>query len=182
MRANAVIAPATTAVLTALIAACASTPTPVAPVVPASLQLPDRVVLLQEVPATGVQIYDCAASKADPLRFEWVFRAPEADLFDTNGRRIGKHYAGPTWESVDGSTVVGEVKGRDDGPDPDAIPWLLLAAKSASGSGAFGRVQSIQRINTVGGKAPEGGCSQATAGKEARVPYKATYYLYVPAP
>jgi hypothetical protein len=152
-----------------------------APGVPDSLRVPDRVVLSREVPATGVQIYDCAASKTDPARFEWVFRAPEAELFDTRGRTIGKHYAGPTWEALDGSKVVGEVKGRDDGPDSNAIPWLLLAAKSASGSGDFGRVQSIQRINTVGGKAPQGGCSQAEAGREARVPYKATYYFYVPA-
>jgi hypothetical protein len=68
--------------------------------------------------ASGVQIYDCSASKADPSKFEWVFRAPEADLFDGTGKKIGKHYAGPTWESNDGSKVIGEVKARDDGPMP----------------------------------------------------------------
>jgi hypothetical protein len=144
--------------------------------------VPDRLVLAQEVPAAGVQIYDCTASKTDPSRFEWVFRAPEAQLFDKSGRTIGKHYAGPTWEGSDGSKVVGDVKGRDDGPDPDAIPWLLLAAKSASGSGAFGRTQAIQRVNTAGGKAPATGCTAAEAGREARVPYKAVYYFYVLAP
>jgi hypothetical protein len=110
-----------------------------------------------------------------------VFRSPEAELFDMSGRTIGKHYGGPTWEANDGSKVVAEVKGRDDGPDPNAIPWLLLAAKSNSGAGAFSRIQAIQRVNTIGGKAPAGGCDQAQAGKIARVPYKAIYYFYVPA-
>jgi hypothetical protein len=170
------------ATVATLFTACASIDrSAMAPGVPESLRVPDRLVLSREVPATGFQIYDCAASKSNPSRFEWAFRAPEAELFDTKGRTIGKHYAGPTWEANDGSKVVGEVKGRDDGPDANAIPWLLLVAKSASGSGDFGRVQSIQRINTVGGKAPAGGCSASEAGREVRVPYKATYYLYVPA-
>src|SRR5258708_9125228 len=133
-------------------------------------------------PATGVQIYECGAIKADPARFEWVFKAPEADLFDLSGKKIGRHYAGRTWESSDGSKVVGEVKARDDGPAATAIPWLLLAAKSTSGNGVFGRTQSVQRLYTVGGKAPAGGCSKAQLGKEARVPYKATYYFYLTKP
>ncbi|CAN5925593.1 hypothetical protein BH11MYX4_BH11MYX4_06510 [soil metagenome] len=32
---------------------------------------------------------------------------PEATLFGHHGRVAGKHYAGPTWEANDGSTVVG---------------------------------------------------------------------------
>jgi hypothetical protein len=169
---------ATAAALAAL-AGCATDRLAMAPEVPDSLKVPDRLALSHQIPATGVQIYDCVASKADSAKFEWVFRAPEAALFDTSGRSIGKHYAGPTWEANDGSKVVGEVKGRDDGPDSTAIPWLLLVAKSNSGRGDFSRVQSIQRVNTVGGKAPAGGCDQAQAGKEARVPYKAIYYFYV---
>ena len=80
----------------------------------------------------------------DPGRFEWTLKAPEADLFDRAGRKIGTHYAGPTWESGDGSKVVGEVKGRDNGPDPSAIPWLLLAAKSNSGSGVLVQLSQYQ--------------------------------------
>ena len=169
------------AALATLFAACASTSPPPPPDVPASIRVPDKLVLAHEVPATGVQIYDCAPNKTDPSKFEWAFRAPDAQLFDKSGRTVGKHYAGPTWEANDGSKVVAEVKGRDDGPDKTAIPWLLLVTKSSSGSGAFSRVQAIQRLNTVGGKAPAGGCGAAEAGREARVPYKAIYYFYVPA-
>src|SRR5258708_1988692 len=151
-------------------------------VVPENLKVPATQTLSVVAQATGVQIYECAASKTDPTRFEWAFKAPEAQLVDNAGKSIGKHYAGPTWESNDGSKAVGEVKARDDGPDANAIPWLLLSAKSAEGNGIFGKTQSVQRLNTVGGKAPADGCSQAEVGKVARVPYRATYNFYVAKP
>jgi len=149
------------------------------PDAPQELRAPADQVLALEARATGVQIYECSASQNQPARFEWVFKAPEAELFDTTGREIGKHYAGPTWESTDGSLVVGEVKARDAGPDPGAIPWLLLSAKSNSGTGVFSQIKSIQRLQTVGGKAPSTPCSQDNARQVARVPYKAGYYFYV---
>ena len=148
------------------------------PDVPDTLKVPATQQLSLAAQASGVQIYECKASKDDATRFEWAFKAPEAELFDAAGKKIGKHYAGPTWESNDGSKVVGEVKAKDDGPDHDAIAWLLLGAKSTSGAGVFAQIQSIQRVHTAGGKAPAQGCDQAQAGKEARVNYKATYYFY----
>ena len=168
--------------LLALFSGCATAQVATVPVIPEDLKVPTTQTLSLETRAIGVQIYDCKPSKDDPARFEWVFRAPEADLFDTAGKTIGKHYAGPTWESSDGSKVVGEVKARDDGPDVNAIPWLLLSAKTTSGVGAFSRIASIQRVQTVGGKAPAGGCNQAQAGNAATIPYRATYYFYVAAP
>lgn len=166
----------------ALLVSCAASLVGTHPIVPENLRAPASQMPSLEAQANGVQIYECNANKTDPTRFEWIFKAPEADLFDNVGRKIGKHYAGPTWESEDQSKVLGEVKARDDGPDADAVPWLLLKAKSTSGIGVFGRTQSIQRVRTVGGKAPAQGCSQEQAGKEARVPYKATYYFYVARP
>jgi len=90
--------------------------------VPVALQVAPAHKLALETHARGVQIYECKASKDDATRLEWVFKAPEAELFDSAGNRIGKHYAGPTWESSDGSRVVGEVKAKADAPSPDAIP------------------------------------------------------------
>jgi len=153
-----------------------------AAVVPENLKVPATQVLSLETHAAGVQIYECGASKTDPARFEWVFKAPEADLFDGDGKKIGKHYAGPTWESNDGSKVIGEVKARDNGPDASAIPWLLLRAKSTSGKGVFSQILSIQRLATAGGKAPAEGCDQAQSGKEARIAYKARYYFFAAKP
>jgi hypothetical protein len=168
--------------LAVALAAPASLKGETAPTIPDKIKLPDSQKVSLEVKATGVQIYACSASKTDPSKFEWAFKAPEADLFDVAGTKVGMHYAGPTWESTDGSKVVGELKAKDDGPDPAAIPWLLLTAKSTSGTGAFARTLSIQRLNTVGGKAPADGCDQSNAGKEARIAYKATYAFSVAKP
>jgi hypothetical protein len=132
--------------------------------------------LAMVVPAKGVQIYQCRAGKDGA--YEWAFVAPEADLFDTGGNRIGRHYAGPHWESTDGSKVLGALKERADAPVAGAIPWLLLTAKSVGSEGSFGKVTSIQRVSTVGGVAPRTGCSQATAGTSARIDYTANYYFF----
>ena len=162
----------------AISAGCATSPSLTLPAVPDNLRAPAGQRITLEAQATGVQIYECNVSKSDPARFEWIFKSPQAVLYDGAGKEIGKHYAGPTWELNDGSKAVGEAIARDDGPDPNAIPWLLLKAKSASGDGVLGKTQSVQRLRTVGGKAPAPGCTREQAGSEARMPYKATYYFY----
>jgi hypothetical protein len=157
------------AMLVALAAGCATSGN--APSVPASLRAPAGETLALETAASGVQIYECRAGK-------WEFRAPEADLYDRAGNKVGKHYAGPTWESNDGSKVVAAVAARGDAPDANAIPWLLLTAKSNAGYGIFGRTKSIQRVSTAGGTTPAEQCGPENAGRVARVAYKATYYFY----
>lgn len=165
---------ATLACALSLLAGCAMT----GPAVPDKLKPPANQDLALIAYAQGVQIYECQAARNDAARYEWTFRAPEAVLSDRGGRVIGKHYAGPTWESNDGSTVVGQVQASDPGPDANAIPWLLLGAKSNSGMGVFTRTQSIQRVQTVAGKAPAAGCNAQAAGQQARVAYQAIYYFY----
>ncbi|MGC1817144.1 MAG: DUF3455 domain-containing protein [Casimicrobiaceae bacterium] len=144
--------------------------------------MPDRIKgaanesLAMIVAARGVQIYECRAGKGAGTA-DWVFVAPEAELFDTSGKKVGRHYAGPRWESVDGSTIAGTLKERIDSPRADAIPWLLLTAKSVGPEGAFSKVTSVQRVSTVGGAAPKTGCSSASVGQVARIPYTADYYF-----
>jgi hypothetical protein len=128
------------------------------------------------VPARGVQIYECRANKEGS--YAWAFVAPEADLFNPRGVAIGKHYGGPHWEAADGSKVIGKLRERSDAPVSNAIPWLLLDAKSVGPDGSFSKISSIQRVNTSGGAAPKDGCSQATAGKPARIPYTADYHFF----
>ncbi len=157
------------------LAACASLPAPV----PHALQPATHERELMNVAATGVQIYECrAASGAAPA---WAFVAPEADLFDAQGRTIGSHGAGPFWLAHDGSRVEGTLQSRADAPKPGAIPWLLLRARNTGAPGQFSRVTSIQRIHTDGGVAPADGCSTAALGQRRRVPYRADYRLFVPA-
>ena len=162
-----------------VVAGCMSVPPPTAMVtVPDTLKPGANESLAMMVPAKGVQIYECRARKDQAGEYEWAFVAPEADLFDALGNRTGRHYAGPHWEATDGSKILGTVKERADAPAADAIPWLLLAAKSVGPEGSFSKVTSIQRVNTVGGAAPKAGCSRAAAGAPARVNYTADYYFF----
>ena len=166
--------------LCAVLAACASAPTtaPQAPL-PDNLKGSAAEAATGTLGARGVQIYECRARKDNPSAAEWAFVAPEADLFDAAGRKVGTHYAGPHWESHDGSKIVGAVKSRADAPQAGAIPWLLLTTKSVGGAGSLAKVSAIQRINTTGGVAPADGCSMATLGAKSRVAYTADYVLLV---
>jgi hypothetical protein len=148
--------------------------------VPPNLAAPDGQAMVLEVMARGFQIYACQPTPDNPSAFAWTLRAPEAELLNRRGERIGRHFAGPTWEGNDGSQVVGEVRETANSPDPQAIPWLLLQARSNQGTGVFSTVTYVQRLDTVGGRAPATGCDQAQAGQEQRVDYTAAYAFYYP--
>jgi hypothetical protein len=169
-----------TALLLALFAAvCAIAQAAVSAVqVPDALKPGANETLAMIASAKGVQIYECRAGKDGTGGYEWAFVAPEADLFDAGGHRIGRHFAGPSWESTDGSRILGAVKEHADAPAADAIPWLLLTTKSVGSEGALSKVTSVQRVRTVGGMASKAGCSQAAAGTSERIPYTADYYFF----
>jgi hypothetical protein len=147
---------------------------------PAALAAPAGHELAFEFSAEGAQIYVCGGAAG---AYAWAFQAPEAKLVDSRGQPAGTHYAGPTWEGVDGSKVVG-AKVESATPDPAAIPWLLLRAAANAGSGRMADVTFVQRIQTWGGMAPQGGCGTSNVGAVVRVPYHAVYCYYrrVPRP
>ena len=126
-----------------------------------------------ELQAHGVQVYACAAA-ADV--FLWRLKAPEAVLTTAQGAPAGRHFAGPSWQALDGSTVVGEAVAS--GTAPGTIPWVVLRAKSHEGAGVFAAVGTIVRTRTSGGLAPATGCDRDHAGVEARVEYSATYTFF----
>lgn len=161
------------------VSACASARSPVLSAnVPDALKPDASELLAMVVAAEGVQIYECREAKQQPDAYAWAFVAPEAELFDGSGKEIGKHYAGPHWEAADGSKIVGSVKAQSEAPRPQAIPWLLLSAKSDGVRGSFSNITSVQRVNTIGGVAPRTGCSESTAGTIVRMPYAADYYFF----
>jgi hypothetical protein len=145
--------------------------------VPPQLQPPANEKLLLQVHAKGDQVYTC---KGDATQFAWTLKAPDAQLFDKDGKPFGKHFAGPSWEASDGSRVVGKAVANAPSPDADSIPWLLVNIVSHEGSGVLSSATTIQRLNTKGGKAPASGCDAANAGKELRVAYSADYLFYAP--
>ncbi len=151
----------------------------VRPDVPQKLAAAATEEVVLQARASGVQIYACQAG-ADQ-KFSWVLKAPEAELFDSDGKSIGRHFAGPTWKHTDGSEVTGKAVAREDAPEPDAIPWLLVTVTGHSGTGVLSRVTTIQRIHTKGGQAPAAGCDDGHRGAESKSPYSADYYFYAPA-
>jgi hypothetical protein len=146
--------------------------------VPQQLQPPANEQVLLQVHAKGDQVYTC---KSDGAQFTWTLKAPDAQLFDKDGKPFGKHFAGPSWEAVDGSRVTGKAVANAPSPDADSIPWLLVTIVGHSDNdGLLSRATTIQRLNTKGGKAPAAGCDAAHVGEEARVPYSADYVFYAP--
>ena len=145
--------------------------------VPASIQPPAGEQLLLQVHAKGDQVYAC---KENAGQFAWTLKAPDAQLFDKDGKPFGKHFAGPSWEASDGSRVTGKAVANVPSPDADSIAWLLLSIVGHEGSGVLSRATSVQRINTKGGKAPASGCDAAHVGQEVRAAYSADYLFYAP--
>ena len=106
------------------------------------------------------------------------FQCPEAVLFDNNGKNVGTHYAGPTWESTDGSKVGAKRLRGVKATEPNAVPWLLAVAVSHEGNGIFSDINNIQRLNTTGGVEPSTKADASNEGRIVWVPYTATYYFY----
>lgn len=144
--------------------------------VPAELNAPANERLLLQVRGKGDQIYSC---KLDGGKLAWALKAPEAELMNMDGSAFGKHYGGPTWEAKDGSRVVGKAVANVASSEARAIPWLLVTVISRNRDGVLGKVTSIQRIHTKGGKAPTAGCDAEHVGQEVRVGYSADYLFYV---
>ena len=154
-----------------LLAACAPRNTAPDPdAVPTSLVPPSGNQEFLRAIGRGVQIYTCQAGG-------WTLKAPEAILKDDNFNVVARHGAGPSWTAPDNSSAVGTRLASVNSPDPAAIPWLLLRAKT-SGEGTLARTTYVQRLNTVGGLAPASGCDSAHLSAETRVNYSATYVFF----
>jgi hypothetical protein len=140
-------------------------------------ELPDAIrapgdTLVTTVHAVGSQIYECEFDAVGNL--VWQFREPIAALF-LSGKTIGRHYAGPTWELIDGSVVSAKIISSAPPASPADIPILNLEVTSRRGQGQLSIVSTIQRLNTHGGVAV-GECSAHHALMNA--PYTADYAFY----
>lgn len=141
-----------------------------------SLTPPPENTLFLHTFGNGIQIYH---SQTVGGVFRWVFFAPSATLYAdaTEAQPVATHYNGPTWQlKDDGSRVVGKVLVSVPSANSGSVPQLLLKAKSHGGTGVFGQVSFIQRLNTVGGSTPS--TAPTALGQEADVPYKATYNFF----
>jgi hypothetical protein len=95
----------------------------------ARAQIPDAIrasageAPMLTIHAEGAQIYECKVDSTGKLA--WQFREPIAALM-IDGKTVGRHFAGPNWELVDGSAVSGKVMGRAPAAAAKDIAWLKL--------------------------------------------------------
>ena len=156
------------AVAVLLLAGSLATATAAETSIPGAIAAPGETILLT-AHAEGAQVYECkAGADGKPA---WTFREPIATLL-VDGKTIGRHYAGPSWEHNDGSAVVGKVTGSAPGIAANDIAWLKLEVVSRRGNGVLAPATTVQRINTNGGKL-DGACDRPGAFRSA--PYSADY-------
>nr|WP_221381551.1 DUF3455 domain-containing protein [Actinoplanes polyasparticus] len=137
------------------------------PGIPAAIKPPAGSRLVgASVVVKGTQTYTCTAG---------VFTGasvPEAQLVGTTGRI--HHFRGPSWQSTrDGSLIT--AKKTAESARPGSIPELLLTVDSHSGRGVLANVTHISRLQTSGGLAPAGAC---TDGATKAVKYGAVYVYW----
>ena len=153
-----------------------------------SLTLPDAVALPANLPggntrvatffAVGVQKYKAQeVPGSNPVTYQWVFVAPQADLYDINNNKVGTHSAGPNWQLSASDSMFGQSftpPRAAASTDPNSIDWLLLMPRTGkTPTGLFANVSYVQRIATSGGKAPANPPANATDVID--VPYTAIY-------
>jgi hypothetical protein len=135
---------------------------------PATIAAPGEAIVLT-VHAVGLQLYACKAGADGKLA--WSFIAPQATL-TADGKVVGKHGAGPSWDLLDGSGITAKAVANVPGTTENDIPWLKLEVTSHKGAGQLDGVTTVQRINTKGGVL-KGSCDREKAGEG--MPYEADY-------
>jgi hypothetical protein len=132
-------------------------------VIPASVAVPENLpngnTRVATYYAVGVQKYKARIKPgSNPVAYEWVFVAPQADLYDITNAKVGTHGAGPFWEISSADSIFAQQFSparTAPSTDPESIDWLLLMPKTGTApTGIFAGVDYIQRIATKGGKAP----------------------------
>jgi hypothetical protein len=165
------------------------------PPVPPGLEVPAGNVAFLLGRGVGTQNYECQPSPSIG-KVAWTLFTPQATLFSDQQDQLTTHFLSP---NPDEGGIVGRVAWQDSRdtstvwaraiamvPDPNgtgAIPWVKLEAVGKRAGPTGGHTLSdttfIQRVNTVGGSAPETGCNLPTdIGNKAFVSYTADYFFY----
>ena len=145
---------------------------------PEPVKVPAGHKVAMETVGVGSITYECRAKANATGQFEWVFVGPDAKLNDRGGRQVGKYFGPPaTWESNDGSKVTGTQVAVAPAM-AGSIPYQLVKANPAMGSGSMQGVSYIQRVATQGGVAPAMACGAGNMGQKQVVQYQADYIFY----
>ena len=145
---------------------------------PDAVKVPAGNRVAMETVGVGEITYECRDKANAPGMTEWVFVGPNAALNDRSGKQVGKYYGPPaTWESMDGSKLTATQLAVAPAGAGN-IPYQLVRANPAMGSGMMSGVTHIQRVATKGGVAPASVCSPANKGTKEIVKYQADYIFW----
>ncbi len=131
---------------------------------PDPIKVPAGNRLAWETTGTGEITYECRDKAGMAGQTEWVFVGPKAVLTDRAGKAVGSYYGPPaTWEALDGSKLTAtQLAVAPSGAGN--LPYQLVKANPASGSGALVGVTYIQRVALKGGVAPAAECNTGKRG------------------
>ena len=167
----------------ALVSACGSMSTPASSfsqaALPPAVQVPSGHKVAMETVGVGEITYECRDKASMSGEVEWVFVGPKAVLNDRGGKAVGKYYGPPaTWEANDGSKLTAtQVAVAPSGPT--SLPYQLVKANPAMGSGSMTGVTYIQRVALQGGVAPAAmPCTASNKGQKQVVKYQADYIFW----
>jgi hypothetical protein len=145
--------------------------------------------------AFGTQNYVCQPAKSLG-QVVWTLFTPEATLFNEQNDQLITHFFSPnpaeggvairaTWQDSRDTSIVWAraIASAADPTGSGAIPWVTLVTVGTqvgpTGGTTLSKTTFVQRLNTVGGSAPETGCDTPTdIGKKAFQPYTADYFFY----
>jgi hypothetical protein len=164
------------------------------PGLPTGLEIGDGFEPFLRTRAAGTQNYACVLTGGG---FKWQFVGPQATLYYGLPIQAATHFFSPnpdeggttraTWQhSLDTSRVWAKAIVTVDDPaivGEGNIAWLKLEVvgdrRGPTGGAYLARARFIQRLNTVGGKAPATGCSDPLhVGSLALVPYTTDYVFF----
>jgi hypothetical protein len=171
------------------LSACATVPTatsrgadPTRPAVAAptlgffsSIRVPSGSEPVLQLTGRGAQVFRCERREG---KLVWVFRQPDAELADADGKTVGRHGPNFSFEHSDGSKLVSTIVAHDEAPNAADLRWLLLVTRSF-GKGAFDGVTHVQRVNTRGGM-PPASCDAKALGQVLRVDFTSDFVFYRP--
>lgn len=148
--------------------------------IPTPLALSNAYHISVELIGKGYQVYKVQLKAGTTDQYEWAFVAPEADLYNMSGIKVGEHAAGPIWRDNAGNTIGAVKEAGVNAPNAlNDIPWLKLKVNQYTLKGMFTGVKYIHRIKTVGGVAPSAAtATAANVGEIKKVPYLAEYVFY----
>ncbi len=131
----------------------------------------DKALAFQASVVKGKQIYECKKGTDGALSFQ------QRDVRAVLGGRIDHSFVAPNsgtpqWIAPDHSAVTGALISKTPNGDRNIPELDLKATQSGEKRGLFAHTQEIFRLNTVGGVAPAGSCTQ---GAIVGVPYGADY-------